>query len=146
MPLPSASALLAAIEAGILVRAFVVAAVLLIPYGLHQRRRIQARPATPAAPETPPESLPGGGDRSHRARLEDVIAGFTDVAAQARARGAVTVTVPAEVTVDGRDAPAAVVDAMVRDALRRSGLVATAELDLPTGRSIECHPAPPAPR
>ena len=51
------------------------------------------------------------------------------------------ITVPTEVTVDGRRTDPAVVDALVRDSLRRSGLVAVAEVDSPAGRSLELRTA-----
>ena len=46
--------------------------------------------------------------------------------------------VPLDATVDGDPVPAAVADALVRDALARSGLVATDELDTADGRLLEC--------
>ena len=73
----------------------------------------------------------GGGPR-----LEDVVATIGELAADSSLDSA-TVVVPDGVTVDGDVAPPELVDALVRDALRRSGLVATAELDSPAGRVIE---------
>ena len=134
--------LLAEIEAGVLVRSLIIAAVVVTPYALHKRRQVQRQRAALAGPD----GGVGADTGPRRPRLEDVIAGFTDAAATARESGAVTVTVPADVTVDGADAPDGVVDALVRDALRRSGLVTTSELDTSAGRTIECQPAPPANR
>ena len=134
--------LLAEIEAGVLVRSLIIAAVVVTPYALHKRRQVQRRRDALAGPQDAgPED---GGPR--RPRLEDLIAGLTEAAATARRTGAVTDTVPADVTVDGDDAPEGVVDALVRDALRRSGLVTTSELDTSAGRTIECRPAPPSTR
>ena len=48
-----------------------------------------------------------------------------------------TLTVPPDVTVGGSEPPPGLVDSLVRDALRRSGLIATAEIDTPDGRVIE---------
>jgi hypothetical protein len=48
--------------------------------------------------------------------------------------------VPRGLTVDGDEAPPSVVDAIVRDAIQRSGLVPTAELDTADARVIECRP------
>ncbi len=134
--------LLAEIEAGVLVRSLIIAALVVTPYALHKRRQLQRQRAALAGPDDAGSADTG----SQRPRLEDVIAGFTEAATTAHEQGAVTVTVPADVTVDGADAPDGVVDALVRDALRRSGLVTTSELDTAAGRTIECQPAPPSAR
>ena len=134
----TAPALLAEIQGGVLVRSLIIAAVLLTPYYLYKRRGVRAlRDAAAAAAAGPPaDEAPAGP------RLEDVIDGLDAAAATARTDGTVTVTVPFGVTVDGKAAPAELVDALVRDALRRSGLLAAAEVDTADGRSIECRPAP----
>jgi hypothetical protein len=134
----TAPLLLAAIQGGVLVRSLIVAAVLITPYYLYKRRQVrqlrEARAAAAAPGQEPAE--PAGP------RLEDVIDSVPAAADTARAEGTVTITVPAGVTVDGDEPPPGLVDALVRDALRRSGLVATAEVDTAEGRSIECRPAP----
>jgi hypothetical protein len=135
--------LLADIEAGTLFRSLVLAAVLVTPYFLYKRRQVRAVRAAAEAATVP---TPVADDAPDRPRLEDVIGRFDEAAAAARQDGAVTVTVPTGVTVDGDDAPPGLVDALVRDGLRRSGLVAVAEVDTATGRTIECHPAPPPAR
>ena len=69
-----------------------------------------------------------------------MIDGLARTVEEARAAGTATVMVPSDVTVGGQDAPAELVDSLVRDALRRSGLAATAEVDTAEGRVIECMP------
>lgn len=133
--------MLADIEAGVLVRSLVIAVVLVTPYFLYKRRQVRASRDAATAAAIPPVDDP---DAPPRPRLEDVIDGFDRAAAVAREQGMVTVTVPMGVTVGGHEPPPGLVDALVRDALRRSGLVPTARIDTPDGRSIECRPAPPS--
>ena len=135
-----APAVLADLQAGVLFRSLVIAAVLVTPYGLYKRRQVLSRRAARAAQDLPDDQPTGPA----RPRLEDVVDELPAAAAAARARGAATVHVPRDATVDGHDAPPELVDALVRDGLRRSGLVAVAEVDTPDGRTIECRPAPPA--
>lgn len=115
-----------------LVRSLLIAAVIVSPYGIYKMRQVRAerreRAAAEAAALAPDE--PSGP------RLEDVIEQISELGMQAELDRS-TVTVPTGATVGGTDAPAAVVDSLVRDALRRSGLVATAEIDTPAGRVIE---------
>jgi hypothetical protein len=115
-----------------LVRSLLLAAVIVSPYGIYKVRQVRAerreRAAAEAAAMAPDE--PSGP------RLEDVIEQISDLGNQTELDTS-TVTVPAGATVGDSDAPAALVDSLVRDALRRSGLVATAEIDTPAGRVIE---------
>lgn len=133
-----AAGLLAADDTtGVLIRCLLVAAVLVTPYGIHKRRQVRAERARRAAEAAGPTEA----DAAAGPRLEDVVADIEAVATDLAGAGTGTVLVPAGVTLDGRDAPPELVDALVRDALRRSGLVATAELDTPGGRVIECRRA-----
>jgi hypothetical protein len=124
------AALVAEIQADVLVRSFVIAAVVLFPVWLYVRRRVLGDRRTPP-PEEPGGTAPSGP------RLEDVIAAVPAAADDARLAGSTTLTVPHGVTIDGTAADPATVDALVRDALRRSGLVAVAEVDSPAGRTLE---------
>lgn len=144
-PIPTAVALigatrmvpaaqLAAIQADVLVRSFVIALVVIAPLWLYRRRRTARERRTSTVDNgdgTTPPSAP---------RLEDVIAGIDGLAATVDAEGAASLTIPTGVTVDGSEMDAGTVDALVRDALRRSGLVAVAEIDGPAGRTLECRP------
>jgi len=125
--------LVAEIQAGVLVRSFVIGLVIVIPWWLHKRRRLRRD-------STPTEAPPPEPEESAAPRLEDVIAEVDDAARTIAEDGVATLTVPHDVTIDGRPADPGTVDALVRDALRRSGLVVSAELDSPTGRTLECRP------
>ncbi|MFI5044525.1 MAG: hypothetical protein ACHQDC_07015 [Acidimicrobiales bacterium] len=131
----------AEVQSGVLVPCFLLAAIVVAPFGLHQVRRVRAqRAAIEAANAPPPEPT-----RFTRPRLEDVVASI-ELAGSGRVSGrnerddgtTAQIVVPKDVTVDDRDVAPQVVDALVRDALRRSSLVATAERDTLEGRVIEC--------
>lgn len=124
----------AEIQTTTLIRSLLIALVVVAPYGIYKWRQVQARRAELAAldaPDPEPESV------DPRPRLEDVIAQIDQLGASV-GDGPLTVLVPADATVDGQPVPAALADALVRDALARSGLVATAELDSADGRRLEC--------
>ena len=114
-------------------RSLLIAVVIVTPYGIIKVRQVRAarreRQAAEAAAAAPPGPT--------RPALEDVIG---EISASRARDGAGTVTIPHDVTVAGVDAEPGVVDTLVRDALRRSGLVATAELDTPAGRVLEVRP------
>ena len=125
----------AEIQSVTLMRSLLIAAVVVSPYALYKINQIRTlrrgREAAQAATDTDPDSEARSGPR-----LEDVVATIDRLAADTSLDSA-TVVVPDAVTVDGDVAPPERVDALVRDALRRSGLTATAEIDTPTGRVIE---------
>lgn len=120
-----------------LVRSALIALVLVAPYGVHKWRQVRAarqeRLASEAALRAEAEPVVAA---AHRPRLEDVIASIDELAARA-AEGPVTLLVPRGPTVDGRDVDATTVDVVVRDALRRSGLIPVAEVDTAEGRLLE---------
>ena len=115
-----------------LVRSLLIALVVVAPYGIVKVRQVRAlrreRAAAEAAAAAPPPP--------DRPRLEDVIEQITALG-DATDDGPSTLTVPNDVTVGGGEPPAGLVDTLVRDALRRSGLAATAEIDTAEGRVIE---------
>ena len=120
-----------------LVPCFLLAAIIVTPFGLHKVRQVRAHRAAIEAANVPPPEPP----RFTRPRLEDVVASIERAGSgrQESDDGATAqIVVPKDVTVDDRDVAPQVVDALVRDALRRSSLVATAERDTPEGRVIEC--------
>lgn len=128
----------AEIQTTTLLRSLAIALVIVAPYGVIKWRQVQARrrerAAAIAALEEPQEIDP-------RPRLEDVIDEIARLADSGE-DGPRTFRVPHDATVDGVEVAPVVLDALVRDAMRRSGLVATAELDTAEGRTIECTRAP----
>lgn len=115
-----------------LARSLLLAAVIVSPYGIYKLRQVRAERRERAAADAAAQAseTPSGP------RLEEVIERISELGGRAELDTS-TVTVPAGVTVDGAEAPAALVDSIVRDALRRSGLITTAEIDTPAGRVIE---------
>lgn len=122
----------AQIQSDVLLRSLLIALLIVAPYAGYKWRRLssarrerlaaqEAAATAPAAP-APPE-------------LAEVIEHITRIGDAEEPPSAVTV--PRGVRVDGAEAPPGLVDALVRDALRRSGLIATAEFDAPDGRVIE---------
>ena len=130
-PTPLPAVLLAQVQGGTLVRSFLIAVVVIAPVWFYVRKRVLADRAPIAEPE---EASP---DDAAGPRLEEVIASIADAAATARAAGSATLTIPNGVTIDGQPADRSTVDALVRDSLRRSGLVAVAEIDAAAGRTLE---------
>jgi len=125
------------VQTDTLVRSALIALVLVAPYGVYKWRQVRSarreRLALEAALSEDAEPAP---TEPARPRLEDVIASIDDLASQA-VDGPVTLLVPHGPTVDGRDVDATTVDVLVRDALRRSGLVPVAEVDTAEGRLLE---------
>ena len=128
--------LVAEIQYETLARSLLLAMVLVSPYGIYKVRQVRAlrrerAEALAAANAPPPPSRP---------RLEDVIDRISELGSSSDTTTA-TVTIPPDVTVAGGDPPEGLVDTLVRDALRRSGLVTTAavsytHLTLPTIYSV----------
>ncbi|MGB6056843.1 MAG: hypothetical protein WBF71_01160 [Microthrixaceae bacterium] len=132
----------AATQADVLGRSLVLAAVIVAPYGIYkvrQVRRVRANHKAVIAAEEAALLRDGSGDSTPpRPALEDVIRDIAFVVDEATRAGGAMLLVPHDVTVSDRDAPRSVVDTLIRDALRRSGLVVTAEIDSPEGRMLEC--------
>jgi hypothetical protein len=123
--------LAAEIQYETLTRSLLIAFVVVAPYGIYKVRQVRAarravERAAAAANEPPPPDRP---------RLEDVIDRISALGEEGADTS--TLTVPPDVTVGGSEPPPGLVDSLVRDALRRSGLIATAEIDTPDGRVIE---------
>lgn len=131
--------LLAAVQSDTLTRSLLIALLVVSPYAIYKLRQVRrvrrnheavlAAEAAALAPDVP--RLPA---------LEDVIGDVSFVVAEADTNGGAMLLVPHQVTVSDRPATPTVVDMLVRDALRRSGLVVTAEVDTPEGRLLECRP------
>jgi hypothetical protein len=129
--------LLGAVQSDTLGRSLLIALVVVSPYAIHkwmQVRRVRDAHerviAADAAASEPTRPRPPA--------LEDVIRDVGLVLAEATEHGGAMLLIPTEVTVSDRAASDEVVDVLVRDALRRSGLVVTAELDTAEGRLLEC--------
>ena len=125
---------LAQIQTDVLGRSLLIAAVVVSPYAFYkwrQVRRTRAETAEILRAANAPEQAPT------RPRLEDVIDEIHRVAADPGSDRGTTIRIARDLTVDGSEAPATLVDALVRDALRRSGLVATAEIETADGRILE---------
>jgi len=128
--------LLAAVQSDTLGRSLLIAALIVSPYGIYKLRQVRRVRATHARVLAAEASA--ADDTVVLPALEDVIGDISFVVDEARANGGAMLVVPHDVTVSDRPATGAVVDVLVRDALRRSGLVVTAELDTPEGRMFEC--------
>lgn len=131
-------------QAGVLGRSLAIAVLLVAPYGIYkvrQVRRIRANHQAVIEAERKAQELTELGPP--RPALEDVIRDITFVVEEATRSGGAMLVVPHDVTVSDRDAPRSVVDTLIRDALRRSGLVVTAEVDSAEGRMLECALAKP---
>ncbi|MHB1139504.1 MAG: hypothetical protein ACYC2O_11145, partial [Microthrixaceae bacterium] len=112
---------------------------LVSPYAIYKFRQVQrvrrAHEAAVVAADAPPPP-----DEPPAPALEDVVRDIAFVREEADAHGGAMLLVPHHVTVSHRPAPASTVDLLVRDALRRSGLVVAAEVDTEEGRLLECRP------
>lgn len=127
----ASSVLLAEIQVGVLARSFLIALIVLTPLWILLRRRGLGRDTDTVVERDEPR-VP---------RLEDVIAAVPAAAAAATAEGSATLEVPFEATIDGAGADRSTIDVLVRDALRRSGVVVAAEIDASDGRTLELRPA-----
>lgn len=126
----------AAAQGDTLGRALLIAVIVVSPYAYFKLRQVRRVRRTHVAALAADAALTDGEIRIPA--LEDVIGDVSYVVAEARANGGAMLLVPHEVTVSDRVATDEVVDMLVRDALRRSGLVVTGELDTAEGRLIEC--------
>jgi hypothetical protein len=126
---------MAEIQTGVMLRSFLIALLIVAPVGVLWWRRI--RPARQGGPTPQHDLSVSVGPEAHAPSLESVIDEIARLGALNRAE-AVTVTIPHVLTLDGDPAPRTVVDALVHDALVRSGLVPTAELDTGEARVVEC--------
>lgn len=131
--------LLAEIQSDALARSLLIALVVVSPYGIYKVRQVRAVRADRIAAEQAREAAIAAIDapaEPPRPRLEVVIDEITDIGTDPSV-AAPTITIPHGVTVGGSEAPPGIVDTLVRDALRRSGLIATAEIDTANGRMLE---------
>lgn len=144
---------LLAVQTDVLFRSLLIAVVLVSPYGVIKWRQVRALRAERLAREAAAtEPDPGTAPRppsledviEEISRLEDPRPGTPTTPGGATGDpGSATLVVPAGITVGGDPASPALVDTLVRDALRRSGWVATSEMDTAQGRIIEVRRADP---
>lgn len=118
---------LAEIGAGTLLRALVLALVLVTPYFLVTRRKVRAaRAAVDAVAGDPTDD---DGPPPDPTALETVVATIGTTAGSLADGDTARITVPEGATVDDRPVPAPVRDAVLADALARSGLVEVSRRD-----------------
>lgn len=117
---------LAEVGAGTLLRCLLIAVVVVTPYGLYQRAKVKKMKAEGAAArgELPPEPAP-----PDPLALETVLSQVEALGGALGAGETAEVVLPADPTIDGRPAPAVLVDTVLQDALRRSGLQVVERLD-----------------
>ena len=145
IPFPAASGPVAALlaredsQAVTLVRLFLIAVVVISPYwvpkALRWRRARSATRAARRAANLPAPKVPEPGS------LAAVLAGFE--AAVAEGTDEATLVVPPDVTIDGRPAPPEVADAVLRDAIARSGFRIVTDAASGTERRLVCRRSHP---
>lgn len=115
----------------LLVRALIIALIVVSPFWLWQRRKIRAAKQADE-PTAEPEPIPAAEE------LSTVIAHIGEAAATATAGTELTIEVPIPLMQDGRLADPAIAGRLIKDSMRRSGLTTTAEIDTGSARLIEC--------
>lgn len=138
---------LAATESsGVLLRSFMIAIVVMAPVALWQGRRVRARRrrqrsasyqqasdlASLRSPDTAGTAGTGGPS------LESVVAEINRVASTLQSAQTTELEVPADLTVGGSKADPQLVEAVLRDALKRSGLEVTATKGAGDSIRLEC--------
>jgi hypothetical protein len=128
---------LAEAESGVLLRSFVIAVLAVAPFGWWQWRRVRAnrRAVAAAAADVEAEQPPAP---AALASLESVVAEIAGRARLLRSGEECTLEVPHRLSIDGTEAEPALLDALLRDALRRDGLQPTAEIDAEDHRVLHC--------
>ncbi len=134
---PQQVAQLAQVQGETLGRSLLIALLVISPYVIYKMRQVRkvrrvheaalAADAAPPPPDTPP--LPA---------LEDVIRDISYVVGEATTNGGAVLVIPPRVTVSHREASDQIVDLLVADALRRSGLVIASQQTTEEGRLMHC--------
>jgi hypothetical protein len=141
---PHPPALLGQVQGETLGRALLIAVVLITPYAIYKMRQVRAvRRAHDAAVAADAAALKAG-DLTPLPALEDVIRDISYVVTEAKANGGAILVIPAQVTVSHREASDQIVDLLINDALRRSGLVIASQETTEEGRLLHCVPASPS--
>lgn len=132
-------------QTDVLFRSLAIAVVIVAPYAIYKVKQVRRtnRLAEQFQDHRAKSERRAEAPHGHIPALEDVIADISFVEAEANRNGGALLVVPHSVTVSDRPAPPELVDTLVRDALRRSNLLITAEADSVEGRLLECAPATP---
>lgn len=134
-----AGRVLAQVEGDVLVRSFLIAALLVAPFGWWQWRKVRRQRAERAAAL---DGGPGDGDTGGAGpgadpaapRLEEVVARIGALGRDLPPGEVAEVEVPEGVTVDGRVVDRRLAEALLADAVRRGGLDAVTAIPPPGGR------------
>ena len=126
---------------GVLIRSFIIALVVVAPFGLWQwqrraaqRERDGIRPASGPAGDSTPQPAPD----PERATLEEIVA---RIGATAQPTGVGTFEVPPGITLGGRPCDETVAHSVVTDAILRSGMRVVADDVVDGVRRIDCQVA-----
>ncbi|MGI9579165.1 MAG: hypothetical protein ACR2OH_13270 [Microthrixaceae bacterium] len=114
--------LLAQESAGVLLRSFVIALVVVAPVALWQWNRIRNRRRAVESSNAAPHEAAGTAREQDPRALETIVGSIPELAASTAAGSVVSIEVPPDVTLDGRPASGAIVEQLIRDALARDGL------------------------
>jgi predicted nucleotidyltransferase len=129
--------LIAQVQGETLGRSLLIALVVISPYAIYKMRQVRlvrrAHDAVLAAEAAPPPP-----DTAPLPALEDVIRDISYVVTEAKLNGGAILVIPSQVTVSHREANDAIVDLLVSDALRRSGLVIASQESTEEGRLVHC--------
>ena len=119
-----------------LFRSLLLALVVVAPFWIWQKRRLRKRRAERNPPETTVTQ-----QKVESSEVSAIVANIGEIAKATRSGDATTVQIPTPVTQNGTPVDSSLADALIRDALRRSDLYATAEIDTGNARIIECKKA-----
>ncbi len=132
---------LAADDSGVLARSFLLALVVVAPLALWQwwRIRTSRRQHQRSASYQQASDLSGiARVENGGATLEAVVAEINRVGSTLDTAGSATIRVPSHLTVGGSDADPKLVEAVLRDALDRSGLAITDTTSDDEGVQLQC--------
>jgi hypothetical protein len=130
--------LLADVSAEVLPRSFLIAVIVVAPFAWWQWRRVKAVRAARLASSPAPEEPQATDAVAAVAPLEEVVALISEQARNLEPGEHWSLEIPRRVAIEGSEADPSLVDALVRDALRRERLLAVEELDAQDHRVLVC--------